>query len=251
MLNRAVKSGIEEGHDLIQKVIADADARADLMRACGMAIEPFAVWNDFDHFYTTTNYKPTDLPRWVELNEYIKLHLLFQVALDGGGHSFTAKVRPDLEARWIADKRDPMDRIKRATAKALQAHGLAELEYCYIVETRTKGGSRTGIHLHGFLLAQDPLVATRFKVAMEQAIGAHPKGRAAAGIKARSGAAVKVEQAYDVVDGSKWGRGRWPGYLAKQATRWDARFKRRLFVSRTATQTVRDFWALLREEPLN
>ena len=27
--------------------------------------------------------------------------------------------------------------------------------------------------------------------------------------------------------------------------------KRRAFISRTATQTVRDFWALLREEPLD
>lgn len=85
---------------------------------------------------------------------------------------------------------------------------------------------------------------------MEQAIGAHPKGRATAGIKPKSGAAVKVELAYDMLDGSERGRGRWPSYLAKRATHWDGRFKRPLFVSRTATQTVRGFWALLREEPL-
>ena len=251
MLNRAIRVQINEGHQFIQKLIADADARADLLRACGMAIEPFSVWNDLNHAFTTTNYKPTDLKPWIELGEYIKLHLLFQVALDGGGHSFTAKVRPDLEAKWIAEKRNPMDRIKRATAKALEVQGLATLEYCYIVESRTRGGSRTGIHLHGFLLAQDPLVATRFKVAMEQAIAAHPKGRAAAGIPPKSGAAVEVEPAYDMLDGSVRGRGRWPSYLAKNATRWDARFKRRLFVSRTATQTAREFWALLREEPLS
>lgn len=251
MLNRAIKERIDEEHDLIQKLIADADARRRLMLACGMAIGPFTVWNDLDHLWTTTNYKPTDLKPWVDLGEFIKLHLLFQVVLDDGGYSFTARVRPDLEAKWIAHQRDPMDRIKRLTGKALAAQGLASLEYCYVVESRTKGGYRTGLHLHGFLLAQDPLISTRFKVAMEQAIGVHPKGRAAAGIKPKSGVEVDVEPAYDMIDQSKWGRGRWPGYFAKLATRWDSRFKRRVFISRTATQTARVFWGLLRDEPLD
>ena len=58
MLNRAIRVQINEGHEFIQKLIADADARADLLRACGMAIEPFSVWNDLNHAFTTTNYKP-------------------------------------------------------------------------------------------------------------------------------------------------------------------------------------------------
>lgn len=250
MLNRAIKDRIDEEHDLVQKLIADADARRGLMLACGMAIEPFTVWNDLNHLWTTTNLTPHELKAWQHQGEFIKLHLLFQVALDNGGYSFTARVRPDLEAKWKAEGRDPMDRIKRLVGKALAAGGLSSVEYCYVVEARTKGGYRTGLHLHGFFLAQDPLISTRFKVAMEKAIAVHPKGRAAAGIKPKSGPEVDIEPAYDVIDLSKWARGRWPSYLAKRATSWDARFKRRVFISRSATQTVRDFWALLREEPL-
>lgn len=44
---------------------------------------------------------------------------------------------------------------------------------------------------------------------------------------------------------------RWPWYLAKNATKWDARLVgRRIFISTTATQTARSFWALLRDEPV-
>lgn len=85
---------------------------------------------------------------------------------------------------------------------------------------------------------------------MENALAVHPKGRAAAGIAPKSGPEVDVRRAYDLDDGRKHGRGRWAGYMAKNATRWDSRFSRRVFMSRTATQTAREFWALLREEPL-
>lgn len=145
-----------------------------------------------------------------------------------------------------------MDRIKREIRKALQHQGLDGLEYCYVVETRSRWAkSRTQMHLHGFFPTREPLVATRFKVAMESAIAAHPAGRAAAGIAPKSGEAVLIEPAYEVQDKSVHGKGRWAGYIAKNATKWDARFRRRLFMSQSATQTAREFWALIRKEPLD
>lgn len=145
-----------------------------------------------------------------------------------------------------------MDRIKRLTWTALDGQGLTNLEYAFVLESRTRrGSSRTALHLHGFFLAQDPMVATKFKVAMERAIAVHPQGRAAAGIKAKSGPEVQVELVYDLPDGNPYGRGRWASYSAKNATRWDARFRRRIYMSRSATQTTREFWVLVREDPLD
>jgi hypothetical protein len=249
-LNRAIRKRVEDEHRLLQALVRDADVRRVLLAGTGGLAGPFTVWNDFDHSPDETELAPNHLPRWEDIGEFLKFHLLFQVALEDGGYSFTVRVRPDLEAKWKREQRNPMDRITREARKALDYQGLGELEYCYVVEARTKRGSRSNLHLHGFLLARDPLVATRFKVAMEQAIAVHPKGRRAAGIAPRSGPEVEVEQSYDVIDNSGYGRGRWAGYLAKNALRHDPRFRRRTFMSQPATQTARQFWALLREEPI-
>jgi hypothetical protein len=251
-LNRSIRERVDEEHDLVQRLIRDADVRQAVIRGMGGPTEPFAVWNNFDHTSSAlTELNPRELPKWRDVGEYLKFHMLFQVALEDGGYSFTARVRPDLEEKWKAEHRNPMDRIRRAIRKAVEEQGLRELEYCYVVETRSRTGkSRSRMHIHGFFLTQQPLVATKFKVAMEQAIAVHPKGRAAAGIRPRSGSEVEVERAYDLEDDSEYGRGRWATYMAKNATKWDARFQRRVFMSQTGQQTARAFWALLREDPV-
>jgi hypothetical protein len=251
-LNRSIRERVDEEHDLVQRLIRDSDVRQAIIRGMGGSIEPFAVWNNFDHTSSAlTELNPRELPKWRDIGEYLKFHLLFQVALEDGGFSFTARVRPDLEDKWKTEGRDPMDRIRRLTRRAIEEQGLRELEYCYVVETRSRTGrSRSRMHIHGFFLAQQPLVATKFKVAMEKAIAVHSKGRAAAGIPAKSGPEVDVKAAYDVDDDSDYGRGRWASYMAKNAMKWDVRFDRRLFMSRTGQQTAREFWALLREDPV-
>lgn len=184
--------------------------------------------------------RPRDLPVWSSLGQFIKIHLLFQIALEIGGYAFTVRVRPDLDEKWEKTNKDPMDRIKRLTRNALKRHGIADIEYCYIAETHTKGGSKTKLHLHGFLVAEYPMVATRFKVAMESAIGKHPKGRGAAGISAKSGPEVEVVRAYDMRNVSKHGRGRWVNYITKHATKPDKRIPRKASMSRTGTQAARE-----------
>lgn len=251
-LNQSIKERISNEQGLLQKLVQDADLRRAVLRGMGSNVEPFSVWNDFDHTSgSLTELNPRELPKWESIGEYLKLHLLFQIALDNGGYSYTVRVRPDLEAKWKRESRDPMDRINRATAKKMREQGLDKLEYCHVVETRTRTGkSRTGLHLHGFLLTRDPLIATRFKVAMERAIAVHRDGRAAAGISLKSGPEIAIERVYDVDDDSGYGRGRWASYIAKNATQWDARFRRRIYFSQTATQTAREFWAMIREDPL-
>jgi len=249
-LNREICERVEKEHKLVQAIIRDADVRRVLLAGNKGTPEVFSVWTDFDHPQDATELSISDLPRWEDIGEFLKFHLLFLVALDDGGFSFTTRVRPDLEAKWKREGRDPMGRITSEIRKELVRKGLKDLEYCYVVESRTKRGGRSNLHLHGFFLARDPLIAPRLKVAMENAIAVHPDGRKAAGIAPKSGPEVEVEPSYDVYDNSKYGRGRWAGYLTKNAMRHDPRFKRRVFMSRSATQTAREFWALIREDPI-
>lgn len=241
---------MEDEQSLINMLVEDADTRCALLANPFGPVDPLSVWHDFDHeSHDYTVLTPERLPRWKDIGEHLKFHALFQVALIHGGYSFTVKVRPDLQAKWIREGKDPMDRIRRETRKALEAKGLKYLAYCYVVEGRTRRSSRTGLHLHGFLLTERPIVATDFKVAMEKSVATHRLGRAAAGVSPKAGPEVDLEPCYDVNDGSKYGRGRWVSYFTKNALKSDKQLKRKTFMSREGIQIAREFWALLREEP--
>jgi hypothetical protein len=249
-LNQSIKARVEYEQSLVNQLVEDADTRRALLTNPFGPVDPLLVWHDFDHLsrdYTVLTAER--LPRWQRNGELLKFHALFQVALIYGGYSFTVKVRPDLEAKWIREGKDPMDRIRRETRKALEAQGLKDLAYCYVVERRTRRNSRTGIHLHGFFLAERPIVATKFKVAMEKSVAKHRYGRAAAGVSPKAGPEVDVEPCYDVNDGSKYGRGRWVSYLAKNALKGDKQLRRKTFMSLEGIQTAREFWSFIREEP--
>lgn len=248
--NAQVRKRVENEKDLIQRLMQDADIRRSILGPRA-ASEPFTVWTDFDHpDMHCTQINACNLPPWNDLGELAKLQVLFCVALDAGGYAFTARVRPDLEAGWDEAGLNPMTRVKRLIDRAVSKAGLNGLEYAYVLESRTRrGGSRTGLHLHGIFLASDALTATRFNQVLEQAICFHPKGKAAAGFKPHSGKPIKIEPVYDKITGN-YGRGRWVNYMTKNTLRWDDRFSKRTYISRTATQTAREMWALIREEPL-
>lgn len=213
--NAARKSLIGREHDLLEAIARDIDIRRAIWRGMHGTEVPYAVYTDFDHSYLLTETDPRHLPKWAQLGEYLKMQILFLVAMEEGGYSFTVNIRPDLQAKWITEGRDIMDRIRRLVDKALGALKISNLAFCYAVEGRTKRGSKAKLHLHGFLVSSDPMVATKFKVAMELALAAHPAGKAAAGIAAQSGAAVDIEPAYELNAGKKEGRGRWISYIAK------------------------------------
>lgn len=251
-LIRLVREQVAREHELVQLLHADAEFRRTQLQTAVMDLDPLAVWTDFDHLRDYTNLGPEHLLEWEQIGEYLKLHVLFRVALLYGAYSFTAKVRPDLEAKWIREGRSPMDRIQRLVAKQIGKQSLNGLEFCYVVEGRSRSGkSRTGLHLHGFFVADDPIIATGFKQVMEKAIAMHPKGRKAAGISPKAGPEVVIERAYDSGHPDEGTSGRWATYIAKNATKWDARLgKKPIYMSQTATQLAREFWAFLREEPV-
>jgi hypothetical protein len=245
--NAATAQKIADEHELLEAIARDIDVRRAFLRGQGRPREPYVVYTDFDQTYLSTETDPRHLPKWEDLGEYLKLQLLFLIALEERGFAFTVNVRPDLEAKWIGGGKRPMDRVNREIAKALKVGGIDKLAFAYIVEGKTKSGtSRTKLHLHGIFFADDPSIATKFKVAMERSIASHPKGKVAAGFAPHSGPAIKIERAYEINAYKPTGRGRWFHYIAKNVMRWDTRLMgRRVFISREATQTAKALWALI------
>lgn len=250
-LNQAVRDLVEQDKELVLKLIADSRVRFDLLGGGRLPIDPLTVWTDFDQARDYTNLGSEHLPPWKQLSEFLKMHVLFQAVLTFGGYAFTARVRPDLQARWTANGVNPMQRINRLLKRELDGLGLHSLAHCYVLEGRTRSGkSKTGLHLHGFMLCDDR-TAVKYKVALERAFACHPKGRAAAGIPRGSGREVVIERAYDIRDPDDARGGVWVSYMAKNATKPDLRMSgKRTYMSREATGLARDFWALIREEPL-
>ena len=84
---------------ILDRLVQDADVRRELLRKI-VQPQPYLVWTDFDHnrqdlLQTNIHH----LPKWNEIGEFLKLHLLFQMAVEEGGWAFTVRVRPDLEAK--------------------------------------------------------------------------------------------------------------------------------------------------------
>ncbi len=126
--------------------------------------------------------------------------------------------------------------------RTLKKQGLSSASFCFVVETRARAGrSATRPHLHGILIADDPLDATRFQTALYDALV--PSLR-----RQGSAQAVMVKRAFDKL-GELQGRSVWPRYIVKNAQRWDARLgKRRVFRSRTFVEIAREAWQLRRGE---
>lgn len=251
-LNQEVKDRILAENDVVQALIRDASVRRQLWSNSIAPLAPLTVWTDSAHSEDYTEVWRQKLPKWRDIGEYLKIHLLFQVALEFGAYSFTARIRPDLEARWYGQGTDIAKRIRTLLWDNLKLQKLDDVEFFYLIEGKgRRGKGKTPLHLHGFLVAEEPLVATRFKIALEMAVAAHPKGKAAAGFSPKSGKAIDFDLAYDVDTGDGRGYGRWVQYITKSGTKHDKRLGyRHIYMSQTATQLVREFWALIREDPM-
>lgn len=156
-------------------------------------------------------------------------------------YTFTAHINEGLISKWTSANHGFMANVEQRLKRALQRQGLKAIPYCYLIETRSRSGrSNTRPHLHGFLIAETPTDATRFKVSLESAF--HP------GLMRQSRRrAIQVGRAYDKGE-SFAGRNRWVSYMIKNVDRWDARLgKRRVYLSRSLIEIAREAWGLRRE----
>lgn len=248
--NAGIRVRVDREHELVQLLTADAQFREAQMRVGTMALDPLAVWGDLEQFRDYTNLGPEHLPTWKNIGQYLKLHLLVRASLIFGGYAFTARVRPDLEAKWLREGKSASDRITKLISNGVSERKLGGLAFAYAMEGKGKRGyGRTGLHIHGVLQADDPIVATRFKVMLEETISTHPRGKVAAGFAPRSGAPVKVERLYDSGDPKSGTAGKWATYFTKNATRPEKRLHgKHVVISREATGLAREMWAFMRDE---
>lgn len=206
--------------------------------------QPMSVWTDFDHLWDFTELTSDRLPKWEKLTEFMKLFLGFDIGMEFRiGYSFTSHILPSLVTRWKSSKTGLVANIEQKLRRALDDAGLAKIPFCYVIETRTRSGkSAAKPHLHGYCICDDPLDATRFKKALEQAFNP-----GLLGLGKRQ--AVEVKPSYDLGGKEFVGRAQWVKYFTKNVDRWDAILgKRRLYISRSLLQLIRDAWGIRREE---
>lgn len=206
-----------------------------------------SVWTDSDQSSRHTELCPKHLPKWHKLSESLKMFIAFDLGMEHRvSYSFTAHMDPGLLVSWTAGGSDLMANVEQRLRRALKAQGISSLPFAYVVETRSKRRkSPSRPHLHGLVICEDINDATRFKVALEQALLPLLTWRG-------RGRAVEVELSFDKevhLRGEFVGRPIWVGYMIKNAQRYDKRLgKRRVFMSQSLTQLVRESWALRREE---
>ena len=236
---------IAKEDELLQTLRADADVRYKHLRGLGVQIEPLSIWNNPDSTSMYPELSGTDLQEWNKLSEWMKLQMGFIVGLEFGSASFTANIHIDLINRWLAEGMSVPHLIQKRMKRELDKKGMGDLAYCYIIEGRTKGNkSRTNLHLHGYLLSDDPMMRTRFKTAVERALLSGDLRKRSPRVR------MTIGPSYDLNNDDR-GTGKWPAYMAKNVRRWDNRVAgRSVYMSRTLTQTAQAFWSLLREEPI-
>jgi hypothetical protein len=240
---RELRALLESEWALFEQLLTDAHVRRAFERGMGLPSQPFSVWHDSDHSWHHTEISGKHLPRWEELSEAATIFAGYDAAREtGAAYTFTSHIEPVLLARWSQGTRGLVANVEQRLRRALKTQGIGKAAFCFVVETRARAGrSSTRPHLHGILIADDPLDATRFQSALYDALvpSMRKQGRARA---------VMVKRAFDSCDEIQ-GRSVWPRYIVKNAQRWDARLgKRRVFRSRTFVEIAREAWQLRRGE---
>jgi hypothetical protein len=241
-----VKSLILEEDKLLAALVRDNDLRRRLLTAEGQIIEPLDAWSvvwDFDQTQPCFEVERESLPEWDNLTERMKAHLGAQLALEFGGFSLNANLSPTLESKWLREGRDFRKLIHKRIAKAMVDRGFEELPYFYVIEGRTKSGkSHKIVHIHGYFIARQAILATKFMLVLETAMRNRNLN------KVGRDRGVLVKPLYEA-NGGKYGPGRWVSYILKNVEKYDQRFRgRRIFFSHALTRNVRDFWSLICEE---
>lgn len=245
-LNRLKRDRIDllaDEEQMLEALLRDDKIRAAIDAGLGRLRQPMSVWVDSDQSWPETLLAPDNLPAWESLSERMKMFIGFDVAMEFGWcFTFTAIISPHLVAKWKMDESDLVANVKQRVKRCMADKGIQDMPISWVIEARTKSGkSRNKPHLHGVAICEDPLLATRLKIALEEAL--------AVGLDRRvRRKAVQVKRGYVKPD-HPLGRFRWVSYITKNAHLYDARLgKRRVYISRTFTQIARLAWAVRREE---
>lgn len=245
--NKQMRTVAKAQHAYVEHIIQAAADRIVGRNSLGLPLDPLTVWNDFDPA-TGITYQTTqrELPKWRELSEYMKLQIAAVCALGAEGYSFTARLNPKLENSWEAHGHDFYELIKRNITKQFREFGINEVGIAYVVEGKTKKGTRSAIHLHGFFFLDQALHGlSSVQSALEAAlkIGLSRVGP-------RRSRDINIERMYDT--GLLYGRspGAWAAYSVKNAAKPDIRLpNRRIYMNRRIVQTAKVMWGLITDAP--
>jgi len=229
---------------LIGELLNDDETRRRIRAGHGEVSHPTSVWNDCDQTWDHTKHAPYELPEWRDLSERMKMFLGFDLGMElGWCFSFTANLSPMYVQKWEFNGSGFMANIDQRLRRELKKLRLGKLPFCYVVESRTRSGkSRCKPHLHGIAICDDPLKATKFKVALEHAFAGDLKRNG----RLRS---VKVDRGYECWNLGVEGRVRWVEYITKNAHLYDERLgRRRVYISHSYNALARQAWAIRRDE---
>ena len=246
--NRRVRETVKEQHQYASQIIWAARSRIEQRQSRGLPIDMFTVWNDFDpdtgkHYPTKKRY----FPQWRDLSEYLKYHVAGLCVLATKGYTFSARLNPDLERRWLQNGYDFYERIKKRIAKEFREAGLSDVGYAFVVEGKNRKGSRTGLHIHGVFFFNDGLwYRDKVRRAIEAAlkVGDFRQG-------VRRSRDVHVTLMYDPAIRGDKPPARWAAYTTKNSLKPDDRLPhRRIFMNQMMTQMAREMWGQIRGVPI-
>ncbi len=242
---KAERASIAEAERaLIVELLTDDETRRRIRTGHGEISHPTSVWNDCDHTWDHTKLVSYELPEWRDLSERMKMFLGFDLAIEFGWcFSFTVNLNPKHVEKWESNGSGFTANIDQRLRRHLTKLDLGKLPHCYVVETRTRSGkSRCKPHLHGIAICDDPLKATRLKVALERAFVGDLK-------RDRQRRAIKVDRGYACWNLGVEGRARWVEYITKNAHLYDERLgPRRVYISHSYIALARRAWAIRRDE---
>lgn len=243
-LKRERKSVAVAERALMGKLLADDETRRHIRAGHGEIGHPTSVWNDCDQTWDHTKLVAYELPEWRDLSERMKMYLGFDLGMEFGWcFSFTANLSARYVEKWESNGSGFMENIDQRLRRELKKFDLGKLPFCYVVETRTRSGkSRCKPHLHGIAICDDPLKATKLKVALERAFAGDLK-------RDRQRRAVKVDRGYSCWNLGVEGRVRWVEYITKNTHLYDERLgRRRVYISHAYNALARKAWAIRRDE---
>ncbi|MEP3050683.1 MAG: hypothetical protein ABJP48_13050 [Erythrobacter sp.] len=242
-VKRDRKEFLQREQEALNELVRIANIRSKYMRGTKGTVDPILVYADFDDtvgLLHDTN--PKEYPEWNELTDDAKARIGFLLSLAFNGYSFTANVSEQLERKWAKQGLKPRDRAIDKINKELKKAGLGNAPYFFVIEAKGRSGkSRTNLHLHGYCLLTSGHEATRFKIALEEALYRNLK------VPRGHGAPVKIEPSYKKSDAPKAATN-WVGYSLKNALLPGPKIKGTpLYLNTPLRQCAHEFWDIVRE----